>query len=73
MSHFIISKTLGKLINPQYLTFLEKVSWESWDTIFKSEDANDMFNSSLNTYLRIFYSSFPIEKVISRKKNENNS
>jgi hypothetical protein len=43
--------------------FLDKLSCESWDTIFNSEDVNDMFNSFLSIYLRIFYSSFPLKKV----------
>ena len=51
---------------------MNKLSCESWNTIFNSEDVNDMFNSFLNIYLRIFYSSFPLKKVISRNKNDNN-
>jgi hypothetical protein len=34
-----------------------------WDTTFSSEDVNTMFNAFLDTYLKIFYSSFP-KKVI---------
>jgi hypothetical protein len=43
------------------------------DTIFNSDNVNDMFNSFLNTYLRIFYSSFPHKKVISKNKSDNNN
>ena len=51
---------------------MDKLSCESWDTIFSSEDVDDMFNSFLNIYLRIFYSSFPFKKVFSRNRNDNN-
>jgi hypothetical protein len=34
-----------------------------WDTTFSGEDVNIMFNAFLDTYLKIFYSSFP-KKVI---------
>jgi len=45
--------------------FQIKVSYELWDTFFNSVDDRDVdkfFNSSLNSDLRIFYSSFPNEK-----------
>jgi len=51
--------------------FIAKLSCESWDTVFNSEDVNTMFNSFLNIYLRIFYSSFPLKKVISRNNKDN--
>jgi hypothetical protein len=38
------------------------LSYESWDEIFGGKDANLIFNSFLNTYLRIFNASFPIIK-----------
>jgi hypothetical protein len=38
----------------------------SWDLIFSSDDVNIMFNSFLDTYLKIYYSSFPPPK----KKNK---
>jgi len=41
----------GKLISTWYLTILEKLTNESWDTIFNSEDVIAMFNSILNIYL----------------------
>ena len=43
--------------------FLNKLSYEMWDTTFSSEDINTMFNAFLDTYLKILYSSFP-KKVI---------
>jgi hypothetical protein len=43
--------------------FLNKLSYEIWDTAFSSEDVSAMFNAFLDTYLKIFYSSFP-KKII---------
>jgi hypothetical protein len=43
--------------------FLIKLSYETWDTTFTGNDINIMFNSFLNTYLRIFYCSFPLKKI----------
>ena len=42
--------------------FLYKLSFETWNSIFDSNDVNSMFNSFLNIYLRIFYSSFSLKK-----------
>jgi hypothetical protein len=52
--------------------FLDKLSCESWDSIFNSEDVNAALNSFLNIYLRIFYSSFPLKKLNNRNNNDNN-
>jgi hypothetical protein len=43
--------------------FQNNLSYESWEQVFDSNDVNEMFNSFLNTYLRIFYTSFPLKKV----------
>jgi hypothetical protein len=48
------------------------LSNESWDTVFNNEDVNDMFNSFLNDYLRIFNSSFPLQTVVINKNSINN-
>ena len=66
-------KTIRKINKHTIFDFLNKLSCESWNAIFKSEDVNDMYNSFLNTYLRIFYSSFPLKKVTDRNKNDNNN
>jgi hypothetical protein len=66
-------KTTRKINEHTISDFFNKLSCESWNTIFNSEDVNDMFNSFLNIYLRIFYSSFPLKKVIGRNKNDNNN
>jgi hypothetical protein len=55
---------------------LIKLGYKTWDTIFSTDDINKMFNSFLNSYLKIFYSSFPLKRVhMSKKikmKNKNN-
>jgi hypothetical protein len=43
--------------------FLTKLSYETWDIIFSKDDINNMFNSFLDYYLKIFYSSFPLKRV----------
>ena len=56
------SKTIKKINKYTVSDFIDKLSCESWDSIFNSEDVNAMFNSFLNIYLRIFHSSFPLKK-----------
>jgi hypothetical protein len=48
--------------------FLEKLSYETWETVFSTEDVNKMFNSFLDSYLKIFNSSFPLKRVYLAKK-----
>jgi hypothetical protein len=43
-----------------------KLSHEIWDTVFSNVDIDTKFNSFLNTYLSMFYSSFPLKNA---KKN----
>ena len=45
------------------LDFNIKLSYESWDSVFSYNDVNLSFNNFLNTYLRTFYSSFPMKKI----------
>jgi glucose-6-phosphate 1-dehydrogenase len=42
--------------------FLPKLSFETWDISFSSDDVNIMFNALLDTCLKIFYCSFPLKK-----------
>jgi len=44
--------------------FQNSLSYESWDKVFGGNDVNKMFNSFLNTYLRIFYAIFWLKKLI---------
>ena len=53
--------------------FLNKLSWESWDTIISTDDVNKMFNSFLDSYLKIFYSSFPLKRIHVNNNNNNNN
>ena len=70
-SHISIHKfkTVRKINKYTISDFIDKLSCKSWDSIFNSEDVNAVFNSFLNIYLRIFYSSFPLKKVINRNNN----
>jgi hypothetical protein len=44
------------------LNFKIQLSYEMWEDVFNGNDTDTIFNSFLNTYLRIFYSSFPLKK-----------
>jgi hypothetical protein len=48
----------------------EPLSYERWDDVFVSDDANTTFNAFLNTYLKIFQSCF-IKKKVTPKPNHN--
>jgi hypothetical protein len=50
--------------------FLNKLSYKTWDTIF-STDVSTMFNSFLDSYLKIFCSIFPLKRIYIAKKNKN--
>ena len=52
MSQYINLKTIRKINKFTISDFIDKLSCESWDSIFNSEDINAMFNSFLNIYLR---------------------
>ena len=47
------------------------LSYETWEQVFDGNDVNEIFNSFLNTFLRIYYSSFPL--IRARKKLNQNS
>jgi hypothetical protein len=48
--------------------FKLELSLETWEDIFGGNDVNIIFNNFLNTYLRIFYSSFTKRKIKSKPK-----
>ena len=50
------------LINTLLAEFQKSLSYESWDQVFDGNDDNKIFNFFLNTYLRIFYATFPLKK-----------
>ena len=51
--------------------FIYKISSESWDEVFNSRDIDFMFNSFHNTYLIIYYSSFPLSRTKRRNFKHN--
>jgi hypothetical protein len=60
-NHFYFSWKIDKC---SIIDFNTKLSYESWEDIFTNSDVNTIFNNFLNTYLRIFYSSFPLKKIL---------
>ena len=50
--------------------FQLKLSHETWEQVFDGYDVNKIFNSFLNIFPRIYYSSFPLTRVKS-KVNQN--
>jgi len=43
--------------------FAYLLSYETWEDVFSETEVNTTYNNFLNTYLRIFYASFPMVKV----------
>jgi hypothetical protein len=67
--------------NIQYITKISKfslakfnynLSFVKWEDIFDDNNADSMFNSSLNIFLRLFYFSFPKIKKTSTNVKSNN-
>ena len=54
--------TIRNINNYSMFEFKIKLSYEAWEDIFNSEDVDIGFNTFLNTYLRVFYTSFPLKK-----------
>jgi len=59
-NYFHFTRNLNK---SSVLDFNFKLTYESWDNVFSYDDVNLSFKNFLNTYLKIFYSSFPIKKI----------
>jgi len=57
------TKTIRKNNKYTMFDFQIKPSFESWESVFENDDIDTLSNSFLNTYLRIFYSSFPLKKL----------
>jgi hypothetical protein len=56
-------------VNQQTISdFVFALSNESWSNIFNTNNVILMYNSFLNTYLRIFHASFPLTRVTSQNK-----
>jgi len=50
--------------------FKINLSYESWYNVFNDEDLDSSYNNFLNTYLRIYYNSFPTQKVHINNNNK---
>ena len=67
LSTFFGAINLVRKVNDYTITdFLDKLSKESWEGTFNNENIDLIFNSFLNTYLRIYYSSFPPTRINTR-------
>jgi len=58
--YFYYNRKIDKL---SIIDFNTKLSYKSWEDLFTENDLNTIFNNFLNTYLRIFHSSFPLKKL----------
>jgi hypothetical protein len=61
---------IKRKINNYTIDFQLKLSHETWEPVFDGNDVNQIFNSFLNIFLRIYYSSFPLIQAKS-KMNQN--
>jgi hypothetical protein len=62
------TKFVRKVDQQTISDFIFTLSTESWPNIFNTDDVNLMYISFMNTYLRIFYASFPLTRVTSQNK-----
>jgi hypothetical protein len=46
--------------------FQMKLSQETWEQVLEGDDVNKIFNSFLNTFLNLYYSSFPLIRTKSK-------
>ena len=58
-THTFIRKINNNTINE----FLHNLSYVNWENVFIEGNVNVIFNNFLDTYLKIFYASFPIVKL----------
>lgn len=58
-THTLIRKINNNTINE----FLHNLSYVNWENVFIEGNVNVIFNNFLDTYLKIFYASFPIIKL----------
>jgi hypothetical protein len=50
--------------------FVYLLSYENWEDVFLEENVNIIYNNFLNTYLRIFYASFPFVRLKNLQKSK---
>ena len=63
------SKCIRKYNKISISQFAINLSYKNRDNVFIEEDVNTVFNNFLNIYLRIFNSSFPLQKIYSTHNN----
>ena len=68
--HISKTQSIRKFIKFSISQFAINLSYEKWDNIFIEENVNIVFNNFHNIYLRIFNSSFPLEKIYSTQNNK---
>ena len=54
---------ISKVDKNTMANFAYLLSYETWKDVFSETEVNITYNKFLNTYLRIFYASFPMVKV----------
>ena len=64
--------TIRKFDNYLIPEFINKLRNESWENVFSNEGINEMFNSFLNDYLRIYNSCFPLQTVTTKNNSTKN-
>ena len=57
------SFTVIRKVDNTIADFAYLLSYETWEDVFSETEVNITYNKFLNTYLRIFYASFPMVKV----------
>jgi hypothetical protein len=70
--HSHCTHTIGSLNTYSVEEFKTRLSYESWESVFSHDKytaVNTFFNSFLNDYLRLFYTSFPPHKISERSNN----
>jgi hypothetical protein len=60
-----------KIIKCTIAGFQTKLSHETWEPVFDGNDVSKIFNSFLNIFLRIYYSTFPL--IQAKNKMSQNS
>lgn len=71
-SHIHCTRTIRSINTYTMEEFKTALSYETWENVFshnKNSNVDTLFNSFLNDYLRLFYSSFPPRKRSERSKN----
>jgi hypothetical protein len=64
-------KQRTRIINSETLTNVQSLlKQETWQSVYQSQDTNNMFNSFLSTSLHIFEASFPVNYRSTKEKKK---